>query len=87
MLQIVKDFKVKLESVKDDNERNLKEQEELNEVLLNKLHDHENLKNKEFGFNKIGNKACKQKVRKQASSNTDTESNNEKLDSKRKQKT
>ena len=46
MLQTVKDFKEELQSVKADNECIIKEQEELNDVLLNKLHDHENLKNK-----------------------------------------
>jgi hypothetical protein len=86
MLQTVKDLKAELQSVKVDNERILKAQEELNDVLLNKLHDRENFKNKEFGSNEIGNETYKRKVRKHKSSDTDTESTNEKLDNKRKQK-
>jgi len=72
--------------VKDDNEHILKEQEWLNGLLLNKLHDRENLKNKEFGSIQIGNEACKWKVRKQASLDSDIESTNEKLDNKIRQK-
>jgi hypothetical protein len=86
MLQTIKDFKEELQSVKADNECIIKEQEELNDVLLNKLHDHENLKNKEFVCNEIGNGACKRKVGKSTSSDINTEYTNEKLDSERKQK-
>jgi hypothetical protein len=72
--------------VKVNNERILKEQEELNDILLNKLHDHENLKNKYFDSNEIGNETCKQKTRKHKSYDTDTKSTNEKLENKRKHK-
>jgi len=68
--------------VNADNEHILKAQEESNGVLLNKLHDHENLKNKEF----VSKKAWKRKVRNKASSYTDIEPTNEKLNNKRKQK-
>jgi hypothetical protein len=73
-------------SVKDDNERILKAQEELNGMLLNKLHDHENYKNKEFDSNIVGTETYKRKVRKLKSSDTEIESTNEKFDNKRKQK-
>jgi len=42
----IKGIKEKLQSVKDDNECILKEYEDLNDMLLKKLHDHENFNNK-----------------------------------------
>ena len=41
LLQIVKDLKQELQSVKEDNELILKSQEELNNVLLTKIHEKE----------------------------------------------
>ena len=45
MLQTVKDLKTELESVKKENERILRAQEELNQILLKKFHNEE--KNKQ----------------------------------------
>ena len=45
LLQIVKDLKQELQSVKEDNELILKSQEELNNVLLTKIHNIEEEKN------------------------------------------
>ena len=38
LLQTVKDLKAELQTVKEDNEIILREQEELNQLLLDKLH-------------------------------------------------
>jgi len=63
MLQTVKDLKEILQSLKDYNECILKVKEELNDVLLNKLHDHEYFKNTKFGSNEIVNEPYKRKAR------------------------
>jgi len=42
LLQIVKYLKAELQCVKEDNERILKAQEELNHILLRKIHNQEN---------------------------------------------
>ena len=39
LIQTVKDLKNELQTVKEDNERILREQEELNKILLDKLHN------------------------------------------------
>ena len=39
LLQIVKDLKPKLQNVKEDNKRILRAREELNQILLDKLHN------------------------------------------------
>ena len=39
LLQTVKDLKAELQTVKEHNERILREQEELNQILLEKLHN------------------------------------------------
>ena len=41
LLQIVKDLKTKMETVKKENERILRDQEELNQILLEKFHNEE----------------------------------------------
>jgi hypothetical protein len=86
MLQTIKDLKEKLQSLKDYNECILKVKEELNDVLLNKLHDHEYFKNTKFGSNEIVNEPYKRKARKYKYSDTNTEATNENLDNKRKKK-
>ena len=47
LLQIVKDLKAELQVVKEDNERILREQEELNQILLDKIHNEGKDKRKE----------------------------------------
>ena len=44
LLRTVKDLKAKLQNVKEDNERILRAQEELNQILLNNLHNEGNNK-------------------------------------------
>ena len=39
LLQTVKDLKVELQTLKEDNERILRAQEELNQILLDKIHN------------------------------------------------
>ena len=41
LLQIVKDLKTEIETVKKENERILRAQEELNQILLEKFHNEE----------------------------------------------
>ena len=47
LLQTVKDLKAELQNVKEDNERILRAQEELNQILLDKLHNEGKDKRKE----------------------------------------
>jgi len=47
LLQTVRDLKAELQSVKEDNERILKAQEELNHILPSQMHNQENDKIKE----------------------------------------
>jgi len=48
LLQTIKDLKFELQSVKEDNERILKAQEELNHKLLSTIHNRENDEIKEY---------------------------------------
>ena len=48
LLQTVKDLKLELQNVKEVNERILREQEELNQILLDKLHNEGKDKRKEL---------------------------------------
>ena len=50
LLQTVKDLKAKLQNVKEYNEIILKEQEELNQILLDKLHNEEKERRKEHEY-------------------------------------
>lgn len=60
LLQAVRDLKSQLQSIKEDNERILKAQEELNHMLLSKIHNPGNDKTKEYESN-IGTISCKHK--------------------------
>ena len=77
LLQTVKDLKDELKQVKEDNERILKAQEELNIVLLTKLHGNEEEKNKGHELNMARIAPYKRKVRKLEFSNHETRSSNE----------
>ena len=50
LLQTVKDLKDELQIVKEDNERILRAQEELNQVLLDKIHNEGKDKRKEIEY-------------------------------------
>ena len=50
LLQTVKDIKFELQNVKEDNEIILRAQEELNQILLDKLHNEEKDKRKEHEY-------------------------------------
>ena len=63
-LQTVKDLKEELKRVKEDNERILKAREELNNVLLTKLHSSEEEKNEGPKLNMARTTPYKCKVRK-----------------------
>ena len=63
-----------MQSVKEDNECILKEQEELNNVLLNKIHNHEEEKSKGPRLEIEITEPYKCKVRKLKFSNNETES-------------
>ena len=47
LLQTIKDLKAELRNVKEDNERIIRAQEELNQILLDKLHNEGKDKRKE----------------------------------------
>ena len=64
ILQIVKDLRKELKQFKEDNERILKAQEELNNVLLTKIHKHEVEKNKGPSLETAISSCYKHKVRK-----------------------
>ena len=50
LLQTIKDLKVELQNVKEDNERILRAHEELNQILLDKLHNEGKDKRKELEY-------------------------------------
>ena len=50
LLQTIKDLKSKLHTVKEDNERILRAHEELNQILLGKLHNEGMDKRKEHEY-------------------------------------
>ena len=50
LLLTIKDLKVELQTVKEDNERILRAQEELNQILLDKLHNKGKDKRKEHEY-------------------------------------
>ena len=50
LIQIVKDLKDELQNVKEDNERILRAREELNQILLDKLHNEGKDKRKEHEY-------------------------------------
>jgi len=63
MIETVKSLKEELQSVKTDNERILKSQEELNNVILNKLLSQEENKKKELVNQPDGTASYKRKSR------------------------
>ena len=71
-------MKVELQSVKEDNECILKAQGELNNVLLNKIHNHEEENNKGHELEIARTAAYKHKIRKIKFSNNETDSSSEK---------
>ena len=75
--RIVNELRSKIRKVKEDNQQNLKAQEELNTILLAKIHNEEKDKYKDFdqGLPKIAlyNK-CKDKKLEFSSHNFDTSS-------------
>ena len=92
LLRTVEELKVELQSVKEDNERILKAQEELNQILRSKLNNPRNEKSKEHKSDE-GTTTCKQKKRKlefsdseSNSSSTKNSDSSENYDSKPKKK-
>ena len=77
LLQTIKYLNPELKWVKEDNERILKAQQELNIVLLTKLHSNEEEKNKGHELNMARIAPYKRKVRKLEFSNHETGSSNE----------
>ena len=51
LLQTIKDLEYELQTVKEYNERILRAHEELNQILLDKLHDKEMIKEKNMNMN------------------------------------
>ena len=66
-----------MQNFKEDNERVLKAQEELNNVLLTKIHNNEEEKNKRLELNMAITAPYKRKVRKLKFSNHKIESSSE----------
>ena len=81
MIETVKILREELQSVKTDNERILKAQEELNDVLLNKILSQEADKNKKQITDTVGTATYKRKARKLNFSDTDTNSTNDQTES------
>ena len=77
LLQTVTYLRVGLKRVKEDNKHILKAQEQLNNVLLTKLHSNEKEKNKELKLNMEITTPYKCKVRKMEFSKNETESSSE----------
>ena len=63
MQQTIKYLRVELKWVKEYNEQILKSQEELNNVMLTKLHSNEEEKNKGPELNMARNAPCERNVR------------------------
>jgi len=76
MMETVKSLRAELLSVKTDNERILKAQEKLNDVLLNKILSQDANKNKNKIADTTGTASYKNKARKLNFSDTDTDSAN-----------
>jgi len=76
MIETVKSLRAELLSVKTDNERILKAQEELNDVLLNKILSQDANKNKKQIADTAGTASYKKKARKLNFSDTDSDSIN-----------
>ena len=83
MMETIKSLKAELMSVKTDNERILKAQEELNEVLLNKILGQDPEKVNKQNLDTVGTASFKKKARKLNFSDDDSDNQTESNDHKR----
>ena len=70
LLQTVKDLKIEMETVKKENERILRAQEELNQILLEKFHNEEKDKQIESDITSYQHKGKRSKYSKIESSSS-----------------